>query len=831
MKKINMASGKAFAALAVLAAAFTMASCSREQLVEPEVTPVVGNDIITAFTESTLTKTSLDGDDTEGYDVVWSEGDQIKIGGNTFTLTEGANTTTGKFQGTLPTEDGTYTACYPATYNGTDWPNEQTYTEGNITGSPMTADVTVSGGKVSGPLSFKNAGGILRLTVKGTAKVKSITVSATNLLNDITLNCGNGVTLNEDGTVFHIAMPAGSYSKTSIQFTSAGGSSCTKTLKSSALVMESSKITPASFSTSFITTGSAEPLPGEFSVANGRQVSFSQGNLICDISDETQAKWGFYENQYGYATGYSSTLISLFTWGYDPIWSIVANGTKNPTNENMGGSNYLPQDKDWGSRFGDGNTWRTLTMEEWKYLFETRTNATDKYGYATVGGVHGIIILPDIFTDPLKNGGSGAFAPKSTTGWNANVYTTGGDWEAMEAAGAVFLPAAGSRSGLDLSYVGSSGLYWSSSYNTTQGPYGIYFDSSLVDPDASGSVTTGKSVRLVKDICAVTFDLNGKNGTAPESIRQIHVGSTVTKPSAPTGINYEFTGWYKEPACINEWNFDTDVVTENITLYAGWSELPVGTLPGKFSVSPDKQVHFSKGNLYCKISASGTSISYEFAFEKEQYNFHSRPIDSSEVPGLIAGWYASGLFQWVRRDATNYSVAELESYGAFSNLTDDKCKGQKTDVVDFGEAMGEPWTSLTDAEWIYLLGDDGHPDNPCRTNAKSLRTFNTVAGVYGVIIAPDGWTGEFQSDYCYADWVAYAEPQGLVFLPAAGFMDGQTREVSFGGKKSHTFYWANNAIGESSANSINLSSDEHIYSWSQSRSDACAVRLVTAVTE
>ena len=108
-----------------------------------------GNDIITAYTESRLTKTSLSGNDSEGYEVKWSAGDQIAIGGNKFSLTEGENTTSGKFRGILPKEDGTYIACYPASYNGTDWPSSQTYIEGNIIGSPMKDSVTISGGKVS----------------------------------------------------------------------------------------------------------------------------------------------------------------------------------------------------------------------------------------------------------------------------------------------------------------------------------------------------------------------------------------------------------------------------------------------------------------------------------------------------------------------------------------------------------------------------------------------------------------------------------------------------------------------------------------------------------
>ena len=50
-----------------------MASCNKEQLIEPEknAAPIEGNCIVTASTENNLTKTSLEGDDENGYDVVW----------------------------------------------------------------------------------------------------------------------------------------------------------------------------------------------------------------------------------------------------------------------------------------------------------------------------------------------------------------------------------------------------------------------------------------------------------------------------------------------------------------------------------------------------------------------------------------------------------------------------------------------------------------------------------------------------------------------------------------------------------------------------------------
>ncbi|MBQ9710571.1 MAG: InlB B-repeat-containing protein [Clostridia bacterium] len=56
------------------------------------------------------------------------------------------------------------------------------------------------------------------------------------------------------------------------------------------------------------------------------------------------------------------------------------------------------------------------------------------------------------------------------------------------------------------------------------------------------------------------------------------------RPKDPTREGYEFTGWYKEPECVNEWDFDTDIVFwvnnekdsrvfYETALYAGWTEI------------------------------------------------------------------------------------------------------------------------------------------------------------------------------------------------------------------------------------------------------------------
>lgn len=85
----------------------------------------------------------------------------------------------------------------------------------------------------------------------------------------------------------------------------------------------------------------------------------------------------------------------------------------------------------------------------------------------------------------------------------------------------------------------------------------------------------------------VTFDSQDGSTVAPKSVKH---GSKVTKPNDPTRTGYTFGGWYKEAACTNQWNFTSDTVTSNITLYAKWTAN--GTTPPtptKYTVTFDSQ--------------------------------------------------------------------------------------------------------------------------------------------------------------------------------------------------------------------------------------------------
>ncbi len=68
----------------------------------------------------------------------------------------------------------------------------------------------------------------------------------------------------------------------------------------------------------------------------------------------------------------------------------------------------------------------------------------------------------------------------------------------------------------------------------------------------------------------VSFDTGGY-APAPDALHTVIIGSTIDSPDTkPVRDGYVFTGWYRDAATTQPWDFLADTVTEDATLYAGW---------------------------------------------------------------------------------------------------------------------------------------------------------------------------------------------------------------------------------------------------------------------
>ena len=73
-------------------------------------------------------------------------------------------------------------------------------------------------------------------------------------------------------------------------------------------------------------------------------------------------------------------------------------------------------------------------------------------------------------------------------------------------------------------------------------------------------------------LCTVTFDPNGGTLTGPATCQEKQKECIARPDEEPVREGHHFTGWYKDAACTQRWDFD-DPIPGNMTLYAGWEIL------------------------------------------------------------------------------------------------------------------------------------------------------------------------------------------------------------------------------------------------------------------
>ena len=546
-------------------------------------------------------------------------------------------------------------------------------------------------------------------------------------------------------------------------------------------------------------------LPAVFAVSDSTYVQFSQGNLqynagngrvhVCADYSLLQGTWRFARKQYDYI-GEGNLRMSkdyngwtdLFGWGtsgwnsgavcYEP-WSVSAEGTDYAPDKNS--TNSLTQQyafADWGvynaiSNGGDKpRIWRTLSAEEWKYLLMhcRWTMAKIKTGESFTLG---LMLLPANFVCPAGLSMSATTPDNSTTfeweftteSYADNVYTEE-QFALLESAGAVFMPCGGSRwETTSINTLGTFGLYWSTSVSdissiATIAASLLQFNDTSVHATAGYRRSFGRSVRLVRDTVG-------------------YVPDTTT---------------------------------------------PSDALTGAFSVSADKQVRFSKGNLQYQANTK------TWRFAEHQYGYIGS--DNANISDTYTGWI--DLFGWGTGNHPTYTNTDKNDYQTF---------------VDWGNntiGTDDPhiWRTLSGNEWYYIFYT--------RANAHKLFALGTVNGIRGTILLPDGWVApndilfapstekglsdqngfyyNFNGDnythntYTLSDWQKM-ESAGAVFLPAAGHRWG--KDVY--NVQNMGLYWSSITYDESNSQNLFFNGDDLSPQTKDNRGGGFSVRLVQNV--
>ena len=257
----------------------------------------------------------------------------------------------------------------------------------------------------------------------------------------------------------------------------------------------------------------------------------------------------------------------------------------------------------------------------------------------------------------------------------------------------------------------------------------------------------------------------------------------------------------------------------------------VGAIEFEFSVSADKQIYFSQGNLQYQAS-TGT-----WRFAEHQYDIigNNNSYISSSYNGWIDlfGWGTSGWNSGANAYqpySTSTSSSDYYPGGDYNNnLTGSYANadwGVYNAISNGGNQSGQ-WRTLTNNEWAYLIDT--------RTDASIKKGVATVNDVTGLILLPDSWTlpegltfisganGDYaQNIYSASEW-SKMEANGAVFLPAAGDRGG-TDVYSVG---SYGYYLSSSARDDYSAYYLYFGS----YDVSTGRNDRDYGRSVRLVQE
>ena len=248
---------------------------------------------------------------------------------------------------------------------------------------------------------------------------------------------------------------------------------------------------------------------------------------------------------------------------------------------------------------------------------------------------------------------------------------------------------------------------------------------------------------------------------------------------------------------------------EGIDLIVNTKNYPEGATNGLFTINANgDQVYFSKGNLQYIESESP----HYWKFADNQWNYFG---ESNHY--IYQGGYNRDLFCWGTSGYNHGAVCyyptgqsrnyeDFYAYGNWEyNLYDQTGQADwgYNAISNGGNQENSGWRTPTIQEWQYLF-------NSRNTVSGTRWTQGRVAGVAGTILLPDSWNsvvyelndangGNYDSNSISSgDWTDILEPNGAVFLPAAGEWYCTPSgygywEIIYDVFGTHGFYWSSSA--------------------------------------
>jgi uncharacterized repeat protein (TIGR02543 family) len=285
---------------------------------------------------------------------------------------------------------------------------------------------------------------------------------------------------------------------------------------------------------------------------------------------------------------------------------------------------------------------------------------------------------------------------------------------------------------------------------------GAAYTFTVKSVDSSGNQSAGATASARPSATqaasyTVTFNSNGGSTVAAQTVTS---GGKATEPTNVTKTGYTLKGWYKEETFTTKWNFASDTVTANITLYAEWivnahGALMKRTVSGKeikFRYVPSGK--FQRDGTAANVTVitqdywlSETEVTQELfqAVMETNPSYHTSDAASGETqekrPVEYVNWYAAIAFcnklSVADEKEPVYSVSGIDwsmlDYNSIPTSTDSTWDAVTQDLSRNGYRLP------TEMEWMWAaMGADktAQPNTTGYNKAFAGSNRNTNIGEY-----------------------------------------------------------------------------------------------------
>ncbi|MCF7924724.1 MAG: InlB B-repeat-containing protein [Candidatus Izimaplasma sp.] len=220
----------------------------------------------------------------------------------------------------------------------------------------------------------------------------------------------------------------------------------------------------------------------------------------------------------------------------------------------------------------------------------------------------------------------------------------------------------------------------------------------------------------------VTFESNGGSAVSSETVLD---GELATEPTDPTKTDYVFDGWFTDDTTfVNEFNFATDTITADITLYAKWVDEAVA------------ETTYTQDFAFLTSSTSSYSTSVSVAAIDDPNGF----------PWELLGRQNVG--SWMLGNAADGSYIQVTAQGGISSITFDVVRAFTNTNVRSGEVF------VNDIS-VGTFNVDVNSNTAQTITIEGINVTGEV--IIKIVTTSPGTRGAFTVDNI--EWTTYSNPQ------------------------------------------------------------------------